>query len=114
MIKKQLRKKPEVAALFSNTITLTSVSNPAIVQNAIPNKTTALLDCRLLPGTDVTTFIINLKKKLKNPNLTIETVFEAPDGGSSDKNIWCIKCLNNLSSHILEKTVKYFHFFCPT
>ncbi len=113
VIKKQLRKKPEVAALFSNTITLTSVSNPAIVQNAIPNKTTALLDCRLLPGTDVAAFIINLKKKLNDSNLTIETVFEAPDGGSSDKKHLVYKMLEQSIISYFGEDSKVLPFFLP-
>ena len=113
LIKKQLRKKPEIVALFTNSITLTSISNPAIVHNAIPGKTTALLDCRLLPETDTPDFITGLKKKLNHKNITIETVFEGPDGEISNSNHVVYKTLEQAIKNYFGEDSKVVPFFLP-
>lgn len=80
----QLRKQPELFALFSNTITLTSLDSENDVVNVIPSEVTALLDCRLLPKTDADEFLEDLKKRLKNPNIEVSTIYKTPKMKSSD------------------------------
>jgi carboxypeptidase PM20D1 len=74
----KLRDRPEVYSLLSNTITLTSISSSSNIVNLIPGKTTALLDCRLLPEADRNVFLADLKKRLKNDSITIKVLNEMP------------------------------------
>lgn len=82
----QLRKQPELFALFSNTITLTSLDSENDVVNVIPSEVTALLDCRLLPGADEEAFLNDLEKSLNNPNIEVSTIYKTPKMKSSDPN----------------------------
>src|SRR5690606_40928586 len=75
---------PELFALFSNTITLTSLDSENDVVNVIPTEVTALLDCRLLPETDADVFLEELKKRLKNPDIEVSTIYKTPKMKSSD------------------------------
>ncbi|MDW5287507.1 M20 family metallopeptidase [Formosa sp. PL04] len=74
----QLRKKPELFSLFSNSITLTSVNSHNDVINVIPDEVTALLDCRLLPHQTNEEFITDIKNQLKNKKITIKVIREMP------------------------------------
>ncbi|MCK5638434.1 MAG: M20/M25/M40 family metallo-hydrolase [Flavobacteriaceae bacterium] len=96
----QLRKQPELFALFSNTITLTNIYTNSDAYNKIPNKTTAYLDCRLLPNIDENEFLIDLKKRLKNDSIKITITENMPKTKpSSIKNIY----YKNLKAAILYK-----------
>lgn len=70
----QLRKQPELLALFINTITLTNMYTNNKVYNSIPSITNAYLDCRLLPQTNEIRFLELIKKRLKNDNIKINVV----------------------------------------
>lgn len=96
----QLRKQPELFALFSNTITLTSVDSENEVINVIPNKSKALLDCRLLPQESRDDFLKYLKKRLKNDSIKITILNEMPDMIPSDeKNKYYILLKNTIKKH---------------
>lgn len=85
----KLRERPEVFSLLSNTITLTSLKSETNIVNLIPGKTTALLDCRLLPETNRDEFLNDLKKRLKNDAIKITVVNEMPPmQPSSDTTIY--------------------------
>jgi carboxypeptidase PM20D1 len=86
LIVPQLRKQPEVFALFSNTVTLTNLSTSTTAHNTIPEKTTALLDCRLLPQTDEQAFLKNLKKQLGQEGISAEVVMHTPAAPCSDRS----------------------------
>ncbi len=75
----QLRKQPELFALFTNTITLTSLDSDNDVHNVIPHKIRALLDCRLLPDQSADDFLQNVKNKLKNEAIEITIVNKCPE-----------------------------------
>lgn len=74
----QLRKQPEVFSLFSNTIVLTNFSNPNTAHNAIPEKASCLLDCRLLPEVDEKDFLAAVMKKLSNEKINVEIIMQTP------------------------------------
>jgi len=98
----QLRKSPEIFALFSNTITLTSLDNDGNnnIVNILSNKSTALLDCRLLPLTSRDDFLKDLKKRLKSDFIKISVITEMPEmPPSKDSNIF----YQHLKSVILEE-----------
>jgi len=82
----QLRKKPELFALFSNTITLTNIYTNSNSFNKIPTKAGAYLDCRLLPSTDEKAFLELIKKRLKNDSIKITIVDNMPQTEPSTLN----------------------------
>jgi acetylornithine deacetylase/succinyl-diaminopimelate desuccinylase-like protein len=71
-----LRKEPVIAALLSNTVTLTRISNPPGSHNQVPQEVEAILDCRLLPETDTEDFIRELQKILDNEEINVEVIEE--------------------------------------
>tara|TARA_B100000683_G_scaffold65640_3_gene64464 strand:- start:7606 stop:9015 length:1410 start_codon:yes stop_codon:yes gene_type:complete len=74
----KLREHPEVFSLLSNTITLTSIHSETDIINLIPGKTTALLDCRLLPNTNREDFLAYFKKQLNNDSIHVSVLYEMP------------------------------------
>jgi acetylornithine deacetylase/succinyl-diaminopimelate desuccinylase-like protein len=62
-----------VRALVSNTISLTSVASGS-KQNVIPAQASATLDCRLLPGEPVETFLSGLRDLIADEGITVEVV----------------------------------------
>ncbi len=74
----QLRKRPEVFSVFSNTITLTRINSVENACNVIPTEITACLDCRLLPEADEKAFLEDVQKRLDNPNIEIIIMDSAP------------------------------------
>ena len=86
LLKPQLRKETELFALFSNTITLTSLDSDNDVVNIIPHKIKALLDCRLLPGQSADDFLQDVKNTLKNESIEITIVNKCPKMKPSSPN----------------------------
>ena len=79
----KLRQEPVLMALFANTITLTSVDDGNSKFNVIPDKVTAILDCRLLPGESTDKFIKYIKRSLNNRKIEIEILQETRNVESS-------------------------------
>lgn len=99
----QLRKQPELFAIFSNTITLTNLENNNSTYNKIPSKVEAFLDCRLLPSTDENEFLSQLKKRLNNDAITITVTESMPrTNPSTTENIY----YKNYKKAITEKNSK--------
>jgi acetylornithine deacetylase/succinyl-diaminopimelate desuccinylase-like protein len=82
----QLRKEVELFTLFANTMTLTGLNSHNEIVNVIPDKMTALMDCRLLPSTSSELFLKKMKKRLKNDKITISVLTEMPEMKPSDAN----------------------------
>jgi len=72
----KLREKPEIMALFTNTITLTSVSSDNNVINKITNQSRALIDCRLLPDYSQEKFLEYVKETISNDSIQINILKE--------------------------------------
>jgi acetylornithine deacetylase/succinyl-diaminopimelate desuccinylase-like protein len=74
------------SAIQRNTISLTSltagVGSPPR-PNVIPSSSEATLDCRLLPGTNADEFISDMKARINDPRVTVESINIAPDVGMS-------------------------------
>lgn len=99
----QLRKQPELFALFSNTITLTNLFTNSDAYNEIASKSGAFVDCRLLPDTDEKEFLNLIKKRLNNDAIKITVNNQMPATKPSQiNNIF----YDNLSSSISEKFPK--------
>ncbi len=95
----QLRKTPELFSIFSNTLTLTNISSSSQAINTNSTRITAGLDCRLLPETDEKAFEEEIKKRLKNDNISLKVVKSTPrNQPSSNTNVF----YRNLKSAILE------------
>ena len=73
-------------AIRSNTISLTTlqagVGSPVKV-NVIPSSSEATLDCRLLPGVNADEFLSDLKARINDPRVTVESISTTADTGSS-------------------------------
>jgi acetylornithine deacetylase/succinyl-diaminopimelate desuccinylase-like protein len=69
-------------AIQNSTISLTSlrsgVGEPPKV-NVIPSIAEATLDCRVLPGTSKDVWLKEIARRLGDPGITIEVVYEGPD-----------------------------------
>jgi len=70
----QLRKKPEIFALFTNTVTITSIETNNKVINKIPQSTRATLDCRLLPEASEEKFLRFVQRGLKNDDIEVKII----------------------------------------
>jgi carboxypeptidase PM20D1 len=79
IVKKMVKTDPLIASFLSNTVTVTNIFNPPGPPNKIASTSTAILDCRLLPGTTKKAFIKQLKRRLKEPNIQISIIDESPD-----------------------------------
>lgn len=75
------------AAIQKNTISLTTlragVGDPPKA-NVIPSTAEATLDCRLLPGVNGDEFISEIKARINDPRVTVETISRSADPGSSN------------------------------
>lgn len=86
LAKKQFLSNPLYASLVTNTITVTQIYTPPGPPNKIPNYASAVLDCRLLPGTNKRGFIRRLKNILDEPDMKITIIEESPDARFSKLN----------------------------
>ena len=62
---------PQMSAMLRNTISL-NILKSGDKSNVIPSKAQAVLDIRLLPGTEPDVFIAEVKKRLADENIRIE------------------------------------------
>jgi carboxypeptidase PM20D1 len=72
----KLKRDPLLMSLVSNTVTLTNIANPPGPHNLISQEVTAVLDCRLLPGTDTEDFIKGIKRELHNDDIEVKVISE--------------------------------------
>ncbi|MEN0003117.1 MAG: M20/M25/M40 family metallo-hydrolase [Bacteroidota bacterium] len=73
-----IRREALIEAMFSDSISITQIHTNGQAHNVIPNSIEALLDCRLMPETDTTLFLNQLRKVIKSPSIEIEIVKETP------------------------------------
>jgi carboxypeptidase PM20D1 len=89
LLRKQLRKQPEIYALFTNTVTITSLNSGNGTINQIPERVTATLDCRLLPEFPVEEKIRFIKNALRDEKIEINVLQSmAPSQISDMDNIY--------------------------
>lgn len=79
-----LKKEPELFALFSNTMTLTNINSHNETINVIPEKVSAMIDCRLLPAQSNDRFLKKIRKRLNNDSIKISVLKEIPEMQPSD------------------------------
>lgn len=94
IVKKKFAEGEPLHLLVYNTFTITNISNPKVPPNQIADKASAILDCRLLPGTDSSKFI----KKIKNtvgPKVKITILSSSPDALESPQDSFYV-CMENV------------------
>ena len=72
----QMKKDDIIYSIISNTITVTGFYTQPGPPNNIPQRTTAILDCRLLPGIKTDFFVEKVTKWLANDNIQISIIEE--------------------------------------
>jgi acetylornithine deacetylase/succinyl-diaminopimelate desuccinylase-like protein len=70
-----LLKRPIVAAMFRNTISLTGLK-AGQKENVIPSRAEATFDCRLLPGADHSSFIKELEEIIADEGIQIDVIMQ--------------------------------------
>lgn len=105
LIMHKLRERPELFSLLSNTVTLTSIESETNIMNLIPEKTTALLDCRLLPNTNRDEFLAEFRKQLDNDSIQVSVVYEMPPMVPSSDTSTYFKALNKAIHSIYPEAV---------
>ncbi len=72
----QLKKDEIVYSLVSNTVTLTGFTTQPGPPNNIPQRSTAVLDCRLLPEMPTDEFLAKVRRWLNNDDIKISIIHE--------------------------------------
>lgn len=62
LVKKKFREGEPFNVLIENTFSITHIESSATVSNQMAERAFAILDCRLLPGTDVEKFLKRMKR----------------------------------------------------
>jgi len=73
----ELLKRPPILALLQNTVAITGLEGSNKI-NIVPPVATALLDCRLLPGTTVEQWIQEVRKVVQDDSITIDVILNFP------------------------------------
>lgn len=73
-VKNYIKNDPLLEALTTNTITVTTITNPPGPPNKISATSTAYLDCRLQPGVNKDVFLRRLERTLDDPRIDIKVV----------------------------------------
>jgi acetylornithine deacetylase/succinyl-diaminopimelate desuccinylase-like protein len=85
-VRKQIDREPFLSSLLTNTVTVTNIYNPPGPPNQVSNSATAVLDCRLVPGTSSKSFIRYIERKLDNENIKVTVISESPEAQPSRLN----------------------------
>jgi acetylornithine deacetylase/succinyl-diaminopimelate desuccinylase-like protein len=70
-------KRPVDLAKLENTINITGLEG-SIKVNIVPSSATALLDCRLLPGTTIEQWVQQIRKIIRDDSITVDVVVNFP------------------------------------
>jgi acetylornithine deacetylase/succinyl-diaminopimelate desuccinylase-like protein len=85
-VRKQIEREPLMSSLLTNTVTVTKINNPPGPPNQISNEATAILDCRLVPGTSAKSFLRYIERKLDNKNIQVSVISKSPEAKPSKLN----------------------------
>lgn len=76
-VKKYFREGEPFNVLLENTFSITQIQSSATVSNQMSERASAVLDCRLLPGTDIDKFIKKMKRTVGS-RVSIEVLYQSP------------------------------------
>lgn len=85
LVKKNFAEDQPFSVILDNTFSITSIQSSATVANEMSQKASAVLDCRLLPGTDVDKFLKDMKKTLGS-KISIKILQQGPSSIPSPVN----------------------------
>jgi acetylornithine deacetylase/succinyl-diaminopimelate desuccinylase-like protein len=74
---------PGWLAMLTNTVSITQLEGSKKI-NVIGPEATASLDCRLLPGTEIDSWVSQIRKVLDDPSIKIDVVLNFPTSHSPD------------------------------
>ena len=77
------REHPGWLAMLTNTVSITQLEGSKKI-NVIGPEATASLDCRLLPGTEIDSWVGQIRKVLDDPSIKIDVVLNFPTSHSPD------------------------------
>lgn len=98
-VRNQIKNDPLFSTFLTNTVTITNINNPPGPPNQISNVATAVLDCRLVPGTNPKAFIRNIKNTIDNDDVEISIIEKSPDAESSRLNPYFKAIEKAVSTH---------------
>jgi acetylornithine deacetylase/succinyl-diaminopimelate desuccinylase-like protein len=73
----ELLKRPTFAALLTNTVNVTGLEGSNKV-NIVPPAASALVDCRLLPGTTIDKWVDEIRRTIADDSIAIDVVLNFP------------------------------------
>jgi acetylornithine deacetylase/succinyl-diaminopimelate desuccinylase-like protein len=77
----ELLKRPTVLALLMNTVNVTGLEGSNKI-NIVPATATALVDCRLLPGTTIEKWVEEIRKTIQDDSISVDVVLNFPPAES--------------------------------
>ncbi|MEX2080025.1 MAG: M20/M25/M40 family metallo-hydrolase [Dehalococcoidia bacterium] len=95
----RIRRAPELHAMFLNTLNLTML-DAGIKANVIPARSSAVIDCRLLPGQAKADWIRQVRERIADQR--IEVTLESPDQGEPEAVPWDTELYRTIGSVIKE------------
>ena len=90
-------KSPELHAMFMNTLNITMLE-AGIKANVIPAKSTAVIDCRLLPGQTKEDWVRQVRERVDDPRVQVE-IYQ-PQKGTPQAVEWDTELFRTIQSVI--------------
>ncbi len=104
-LEQRIRATSEFYAMFLNTLNLTML-DAGIKANVIPAKSTAVIDCRLLPGQSKEDWIRQVRERIDDDRIQVE--LESPDQGEPEQVPWdteLFRVINDVVKEAMEDAV---------
>jgi acetylornithine deacetylase/succinyl-diaminopimelate desuccinylase-like protein len=104
-LEQRIRATSEFYAMFLNTLNLTML-DAGIKANVIPAKSTAVIDCRLLPGQTKEDWIRQVRERIDDDRILVE--LESPDQGEPEQVPWdteLFRVINDVVKEAMEDAV---------
>ncbi len=104
-LEQRIRATSEFYAMFVNTLNLTMLE-AGIKANVIPAKSSAVIDCRLLPGQTKDDWIRQVRERIDDGRIVVE--LESPDQGEPEQVPWdteLFRVINDVVKEAMEDAV---------
>ncbi len=97
------------SSLVSDTYTITEINTVKATQNSIPQQASAIVDCRLLPGSSIKLFLLKMRLKVGN-KVVITPINIGYDAKPSVVDDYFVSMANAIKSTYPKSEVKPFLF----
>lgn len=105
ILKSQLAKSSAMAAVMHTTIAPTMLDG-SVKDNILPEKATAVVNFRILPGENSTSVIEHVKKAIDDPRVSIQPLGYVDEPSSvSDIDSWAFNSLQTVISQLFPRVV---------